>query len=169
MITDSLNRCAVWIIKKYLYSANVGVGTFTRLFLMQLWPAINWINQSNRLHRQQHYHKNTIMVADSVCQFQVASVWNWVQSIAELCNLSQIFANRSGGMKPNGRSINLDVQWIFHLSIFHLLSVLYFYVVLFMPACFLTKFEAEISEIDWNFSRLSRLCNTERCGQTARK
>jgi len=42
-----------------------------------------------------------------------------------------------------------------------------------MPACFLTyattKFEAEISDIDWKLSRLSRLCNTERYGQTARK
>ncbi len=42
-----------------------------------------------------------------------------------------------------------------------------------MPACFLTyattKFEAEISDIDRKLSRLSRLCNTERYGQTARK
>ena len=25
----------------------------------------------------------------------------WIQTIAELCNLSQIFASQSGGMKPN--------------------------------------------------------------------
>ena len=42
-----------------------------------------------------------------------------------------------------------------------------------MPACFLTyaatKFEAEISDTGWTFSRLSRLRKTERYGQTARK
>ena len=93
--------------EKDLYSASVGAGTFT--IISDAAVTSNKLNQQIKQAAQTTAlsqkcdQLNNIGSRFGVPVLSCISLKHWVQMIAKLCNLLQIFATQSRGMKPNSK------------------------------------------------------------------
>ena len=101
---------------------------------------------------------------------------DWNSGVTRSANFASCrWPLQHGVRKPNDKWTIADMEWIDEFSIFHLVSLSYFYVLPlfnvnpFPDVCDDHSQGRKKIDVGRNIAYLLQLCNTESCGQTARK